>query len=311
MNSNSEGRNVLVKFKETRKGRKKGFIALCLAVAMAFSYNVPAFAKEYVVNPDCNKDNRQDNPNVGEYEKGAVIWAGDDSFVLNYFNPDDNSYEFINDLTYNFIIDDKQVNWTPVNGATEKTTNEVPLIYSQGDKYGIMLSNDNNYNDCYSEDGTIRAWELDSIVSGASSSGNCKRSFTITLKALTTSKVILHFVGETDDDSYSFDDLYYVEGKEKNISIKSVVEELGLENKLPELLDYDGWYNNPDFDGDTIASIPSNASGKVELYAKPSTHKITYETNGGKFATGYEQQFRQEPRVTRPSTQSMRQLDTI
>ncbi len=51
--------------------------------------------------------------------------------------------------------------------------------------------------------------------------------------------------------------------------------------------DFDGWYDNPEFDGDRINKIQQGSIGDKTLYAKWNikTYTISYNTNGGYFPT--------------------------
>jgi len=60
-----------------------------------------------------------------------------------------------------------------------------------------------------------------------------------------------------------------------------------LKQPTREHYKFDGWFDNADFSGDKISSIPSGSTGDKEFYAKwtPSTFTITYNLNGGALNT--------------------------
>lgn len=66
-------------------------------------------------------------------------------------------------------------------------------------------------------------------------------------------------------------------------SIYTIEDNIILNNPFKEGYTFDGWYDNPEFNGNKIEKIQKGTTGDIELYAKynPINYNITYTLNDG------------------------------
>ena len=239
-----------MKGKSTRKGRRKSFLALCLAVAMAFCYNVPAFADTYEVNPDYETDDWEnaerdtDNPEGISYDEdlvGKVVFGGDE-FKLNKKSGAPVAFNPSNDKTWNTICNCQFLHDGEYDGYYRDNTIPIMIVDGEG-KYKLRWPNDypdaDSYNDDYDKETTVKSWMITEINTRRESANEI--CFYFSLKPVETFELIYNI----DEDYYS--ELTVVGQDIGLLSVDDVIEE--LEYELPTGYAVTGWYDNDEFNG--------------------------------------------------------------
>ena len=285
-----------MKSKSTRKGRKKSFLALCLAVAMAFCYNVPIIAESYEINPDYENDTDWDDV-ASDTEKPDGV-SFDEDLIGKIVYPED--YFILNNLKEGKTYNNEAINAivriifsADFDGQVIEITEDDFLenrqigicYYDENDKaycHGDYESDD--YKNYLKKDDTFRAWKVEDISPDKVVSGGYKMMFYVDLVAVDTYKINYHF----DGVEVVSDGGYFTPEEDKDLeAVKDVVPE-GVE--IPNGKAYIGWYDNEDFEGDPITTIEAGTIEEdVDLYAKLDyiDYDIVYNTNGGEFVEGY------------------------
>ncbi|MCR4609180.1 MAG: InlB B-repeat-containing protein [Eubacterium sp.] len=263
-----------MKLKETRKRRRKGFIALCLAVAMAFSYNVPAFAEEYVVNPNYESDTTNlehteyDVVHVDENLIDTVVWSGDDTFKAN------GSDSVIRMEYYRYYADEydnDSIGFSDVgNSAKVAICNGDILINPGTDEYKSKYQS------------SIKAWKIANIKGIGESSGI--RLIHVCLTPVTTYFVMFVTPGFKIDGSeadYAYFN-YRIEGENVPLSKNDdTISKAGYEIV--------GFYEDEGLTKEIKEEEISNIKANMTIFVKvaPKEYTITYKTDGGEFAADY------------------------
>ena len=110
--------------KKRLRGRRKRFMALCLAIAMIVCYQLPAFAKDYTLNPDYKSDEPTSNPSYDKDIVGKTVKAGDTLTFKHQTGSDDTVVLYYKDDT-NTLIEEVDRN------ETEKDiVEEIPVAFN-------------------------------------------------------------------------------------------------------------------------------------------------------------------------------------
>ena len=269
----------MIKGSQRRRGRRRSFMALCLALMMVFCYNVPAFAKEHVLNPDYENDDY--GSHIISYDKnleGKIVWAGD-TFKMNKKDGgpnEDTSWFYIADL----VLRVKDPDYGIQHQFPEETP-VVPIMYwvnvFDDGNWSSAFPGSEEYNENYGKEGTVRAWKITNIETKKESAERIY--YRVKLEAVSTHKITYH-VGEKTVVKY------YVDEEGAELLKKEGLTAEGIELTENEILE--GWYGNAEFTGDEVKSVEAGYSKDIDLYAKISTkYGITFKTNGGSFAEDY------------------------
>jgi len=154
------------------------------------------------------------------------------------------------------------------NSSTKATLNVVNTFVLGTSLYGTSVTEEQMSN------GTVAAalhYYHDSLADGSMFGlSNGRTGFYSKLDgvSLTTANITLHIL---DDETTEYSPKYIV----GNITPLPVNVELKGYIFL-------GWYDNADFEGDAVTSIPSSATGNKEYWAKlQKGHKVSFVSNGG------------------------------
>ncbi|MBQ6229536.1 MAG: InlB B-repeat-containing protein [Eubacterium sp.] len=269
----------MIKGSQRRRGRRRSFMALCLALMMVLCYNVPAFAKEYELNPDYENDDYSSYYiSYDEDLEGTIVWAGD-TFKINKQagGPSEGtSWFYIAYLELNV----KDPDFRSQLQFPEETP-VVPIMYwvnvFDNGRWSGAFPGSEAYNENYGKEGTVRAWKITNIETKKESAERIE--YRVKLEAVSTHKITYH-VGEKTVVKYYVDE----EGAELLDKEGLTAEEIEFaENEILE-----GWYGNAELTGDAVTSVAAGSSTDIDLYAKISTkYSITFKTNGGSFDDDY------------------------
>lgn len=128
--------------------------------------------------------------------------------------------------------------------------------------------------------------ELNAIKITALSSGECNLSLIFKLEGLIKN---YEFDIKVEEEELEYLITYVNGGSYESTPNKNFYKtsELPIELVDPVVSGYKfaGWYENADFSGERITSIPVGTTGNITLYAKweIESYKINYELNGGEF----------------------------
>lgn len=249
--------------KKILKARRKNLLTLCLALAMAFCYNMPVFAQDYQLN----KKNENGVPVVDDslLRTNTIVWAREDSFTAQRYKQDD-SLDV--DIIYHIGEGNDQI-------ITSTGANVVP-VFNKGTNNLTNFSGE--MSELYDLQDTVRAWKISDIEQYSGSGWiNCK----VYIEPVNTYKITYH-IGDTE-----YAGGYYAETEGKTLI---TADELAA-NKMtvPEGAAFVAWYDNPDFEGDPVTEISAQDTEAKEFYAKLEyeEYKIEYVLGDGGFLLGY------------------------
>ena len=252
--------------KKRLRGRRKRFMALCLAIAMIFCYQLPAFAKDYTLNPDYKSDEPTSNPSYDEDIVGKTVKAGDTLTFKHQTGSDDTVVLYYKDDT-NALIEEVDRNETK-----KDIVEEIPVALN-GQLY---FSDDDGYADAISDPDAIRAWEVNKIAPSYAS-GLVKYLY-VTLTPVDSYVITYHVDGE------SYYGGFYLDNEGKALLSASELSANGI--TLSEGTNFIGWYTDADLSGTAVTAVAENETGNKDFYAKLS-YDITFVTNGGQFDDSY------------------------
>ena len=262
------------------KTRRRRLLTLCLALAMAFCYNMPVFAQEYQLN---KKNDSGEMVADESLEEGTIVWAGEDSFTAKRVEESD-SLKI--SLVYNMH------DYSP--SIDSNGTIVVPLM-REGTR---RLINDTTIlNSLYDQEDVIRAWLIDEVVQEHESG---ETRCVVYLLPVNTYKITYH-IGDTKYRGY------YAEKQGKTL-IKA--DELAANDMtVPEGVKSLEWYDNPEFEGNPVTVISAQDTEDKDFYAKLEyeEYKIEYELGDGGFLLGYEPpvSYTAQDEVTLPTAENL------
>ncbi len=269
------------------KTRRRRLLTLCLALAMAFCYNMPVFAQDYQVN----KKNDSGEMVADESLKDKIVWAGEDSFTAQAIAQGD---EIDVQLVYGLEDYDRIAN------------SQKLWVDAFNKEYGLMSSFQDVYSEMYDKDDTVRAWRIGRVDQGYTTGKTLCRVY---LKPVNTYKITYH-IGDTE-----YAGGYYAEEQGKTL-IKT--DELAANDMtVPEGATFLAWYDNPDFEGDPVKEISARDITEIsaqdikdkDFYAKLKyeEYDIEYELGDGGFLLGYEPpvSYTVQDEVTLPTAENL------
>ncbi len=267
--------------KKILKARRKNLLTLCLALAMAFCYNMPVFAQEYQLN----KKNENNVLVADKNLKNTIVWAGEDSFTAQRYKQDDSLKVGI---IYHIGEDNDKI-------ITSTGANVVP-VFNKGTNNLTNFSGE--ISELYDLQDTVRAWKISEIEQEA---GSGWIECTVYIEPVNTYKITYH-IGDTE-----YAGGYYAEKQGKTLVTKDELVPYGI--KVPEGAKFLEWYDNPEFEGDPVTVISAQDTEAKEFYAKLEyeEYKIEYELGDGGFLLGYEPpvSYTAQDEVTLPTAENL------
>ena len=264
------------------KTRRRRLLTLCLALAMAFCYNMPVFAQDYQVNK--KNDSGEMVADESLWKNKTIVWAGEDSFTAKRVEESDSLKITIicNMLDNSPSIDS--------NG-----TIVVPLMKKDTRR---LINDTTILNRLYDQEDVIRAWKIAKVYQ-EHESGETRCA--VELVPVNTYKITYH-IGDTE-----YHGGYYAETQGKTLVKKDELVPYGI--KVPEGVKSLKWYDNPEFEGDPVTVISAQDTEDKDFYAKLEyeEYKIEYELGDGGFLLGYEPpvSYTAQDEVTLPTAENL------